>query len=131
MWTTSGNNLALTSADTSTRRVTRDKKARLATSTIDSVSGSGMQMVVAASRTKSSVNTSPTGKLSIFRLSFSYSCPTSQAATVPLLHLPILQVKIVRFCCRGPQFAGNFSSLYKLIAFAFLFFLDFGDILLP
>ncbi|KAL3534164.1 hypothetical protein ACH5RR_002625 [Cinchona calisaya] len=40
-------------------------------------------------------------------------------------------VKIMRFCCRGPQSAVDFSSLSKVISFAFLFFLDFGDILLP
>ncbi|KAL3513717.1 hypothetical protein ACH5RR_026434, partial [Cinchona calisaya] len=49
-WTTSGNNSASTSTNTSTRTVTRHKKARVATSIIDSVSKSGVQMTIATSR---------------------------------------------------------------------------------
>ncbi|KAL3499820.1 hypothetical protein ACH5RR_038913 [Cinchona calisaya] len=69
LWTTSGNNPTFTSTNTSTRKVTRHKKVGVATSTIDTASESGVQMVVVASRiTRSSVNTSAMRKLNVSTL---------------------------------------------------------------
>ncbi|KAL3514478.1 hypothetical protein ACH5RR_027195 [Cinchona calisaya] len=64
MWTTSRNNSASTSADTLIGSVTRHKKVGVDISTIDIASGSGVQIVVAASRiARSSVNTNAMGKV--------------------------------------------------------------------
>ncbi|KAL3506927.1 hypothetical protein ACH5RR_032309 [Cinchona calisaya] len=81
MWTTSGNNSALTSTNTSTGRVTRDKKAGVATSTIDSTSGSGVQMVVTTSRTKSNMNTSTMGKVQRMQTRFGVQLFSSQGSS--------------------------------------------------